>query len=72
MSGPVTLADLSGHCKKLQVVCPDCGHEWDCPVTSFRLPATTPLPEVSRHIRCCACGSQNMRAKPPLFLVESR
>ena len=70
--GPVTLGDLACHCKQLRVVCPDCGHAWDYPLASVRLPPATPLPRVGKLMLCGACGSRNMQAKPPLFLVVSR
>ena len=72
MIGPVTLGDLACHCKQLRVVCPDCGHAWDYPLASVRLPPATPLPRVGKLMMCGACGSRNMQAKPPLILVVSR
>jgi len=72
MTGPVTLGDLVRHCKQLRVVCPDCGHECDCDLASFKLPSETTLPDLNKGLRCKECGSRNMKARPPVHLVVSR
>jgi hypothetical protein len=72
MIRPITLGEVACHGSRLQVVCADCSYVWNFPVASFRLPSDTPFPSVAKGMQCGVCGSPNMRARPPLFLVVSR
>ena len=31
------------------------------------LPAETPVPEVGKHVKCLACGSRKIDARPELY-----
>jgi len=72
MTGPITLGDLAGYCEYLRVVCADCGHARDWQLSALRLQADTPLPDVGKGMRCTACGSEKMKARPPMYLAASQ
>ena len=67
MSGPVTLGDLVLLDKLLWVYCCDCGHERDVDPLSIGLPVETPVPSVGKRMKCSACGSRKIDAKPELY-----
>src|SRR6185437_5302218 len=58
MSGPVTLGDLIEAKKLLWVYCCDCGHERDVDPAALPLSWDTPVPFISTHMKCSACGSR--------------
>ena len=66
-TGPVPLGDLIREDKLLWVYCCDCYHERDVNPATVPLPAETPLPEVGKHMRCAACGSRKIDARPELY-----
>ena len=66
-SSPVTLGDLVRDDKLLGVYCCACGRERDvCPAT-VPLPADTPVPDVSKRMKCSVCGSRKINTKPELY-----
>lgn len=67
MTLPVTLADLVRDDKLLWVYCTACGHERDVSPATVLLPPETPVPEVGKHMRCSACGSRKIDARPELY-----
>ncbi len=64
-TGPVTLGDLIREDKLLRVC--DCCHERDINPATVPLPVETPVPEVGKHMKCSACGSRKIDAKPELY-----
>ena len=65
-TGPVTLGDLIHEDELLWVYCCDCYHERDVSPATVPLPAETPVPEVGKHMKCSACGSRKIDARPEL------
>jgi hypothetical protein len=66
--GPsVTLRDLVREDKLLWVYCCDCDRERDLNPATVPLPADTPVPEVSKHMKCSVCGSRKINTKPQLY-----
>jgi hypothetical protein len=63
---PVTLADLVREGKLVWVYCTACGHERDIDPATMPLPRATPVPEVGKHMKCSACGSRKVDARPEL------
>jgi hypothetical protein len=63
---PVTLADLAREGKLVWVYCTACGHERDIDPATMPLPRATPVPEVGKHMKCSACGSRKVDARPEL------
>jgi hypothetical protein len=49
------------------VYCRDCCHERDVNPANVPLPADTPVPEVGKRMRCSACGSRKIDARPELY-----
>ena len=66
-TGPVTLGDLIREDKLLWVYCCDCYHERDVNPATVPLPPETPVPEVVKHMKCSACGSRKIDARPELY-----
>jgi hypothetical protein len=66
MGGPVTLGDLIEAKKLLWVYCCDCGHEREVDPASLPLSWNTPVPLIGTHMKCSACGSHKVKAKPEL------
>jgi hypothetical protein len=64
---PVTLRDLVREDRLLWVYCCDCGRERDLNPATVPLPADTPVPEVSKHMKCSVCGSRKINTKPQLY-----
>ena len=67
MTGPVTLGDLIEAKKLLSVYCCDCGHERDVDPAALSLSWDTPVPFISTHMKCSACGSRKINTKPELY-----
>jgi hypothetical protein len=67
MTGPVTLADLVRDGKLVWVYCTACGYECDINPATMPLPGETPVPEVGKHMKCSACGSRKIDARPELY-----
>jgi hypothetical protein len=65
-TGPVTLRDLIREDKLLWVYCCDCYHERDVNPATVPLPPEMPVPEVGKHMKCSACGSRKIDARPEL------
>jgi CheY-like chemotaxis protein len=72
MTGPITLGDLAGCCDHLRIVCTHCGHAREWQLSALSLPADTPLPKVGWGMRCTACGSRKMKARPPMYVAASQ
>ena len=53
--------------KLLWAYCCDCGHERDVNPAMVPLPAETPVPEVSKDMKCAKCGSRKINTKPELY-----
>ena len=66
-TGPVTLGDLVREDKLLWVYCCECYHERELNPATVPLPAETPVPEVHKHMKCSACGSRKIDARPELY-----
>ena len=66
-SGPVALGDVARDGKLLWVYCCDCDRERDIEPLSIGLPAETPVPSVGKRMKCSACGSRKIDAKPELY-----
>jgi hypothetical protein len=66
-TGPVTLGDLVREGKLLWVYCCDCYRERDVNPATVPLPPETPVPEVGKKMKCSACGSRKIDAKPELY-----
>lgn len=66
---PATLATLERDGRMLWVYCCDCCHERDIPPMSLGLQPDTPIPEVSRRLKCGRCGSKRISAKPQLHAL---
>ena len=66
-TGPVTLGDLIREDKLLWVYCCECCHERDVNSATVPLPPQTPVPEVGKHMKCSACGSRKIDARPGLY-----
>ena len=66
-AGPVTLGDLAREDKLLWVYCCACFHERDINPVTVPLPPETPVPEVGKRMKCLACGSQKIDARPELY-----
>jgi hypothetical protein len=64
---PVTLGDLVREEKLLWVYCCDCGRERDLNPATVPLLADTPVPQVSKHMKCPTCGSRKINTKPQLY-----
>jgi hypothetical protein len=64
---PVTLDDLSRAGKLLWLYCCDCGRERDIEPASLPLPPDIPVPLVGQRMKCSACGSRKINAKPELY-----
>jgi hypothetical protein len=67
MSGPVSLGNLIEAEKLLWVYCCDCGHERDVDPAVLPLSWNTPLPLIGTHMKCSACGSRKINAKPEVY-----
>jgi hypothetical protein len=65
--GPVTFGDLARDGKLLWVYCTECYHERDLDPSAVPLPAETPVPSVGKRMKCSACGSRNIDARPELY-----
>lgn len=66
VNSPVTLGHLVADGKLLWVCCRGCGRERDVNPSTVLLPATTPVPDVGKHMRCSQCGSRDVKTKPEL------
>ena len=66
-TGPVTLGDLMREDKLLWVYCRDCHHERDVTPATVPLPPEIAVPEVGKHMKCSACGSGKIDARPELY-----
>ena len=66
MSGLVSLGNLIEAEKLLWVYCWDCGHERDVDPAVLPLSWNTPVPLIGTHMKCLACGSRKINAKPEL------
>jgi hypothetical protein len=66
MTSPVTLSDLAHEGKLLWVYCTGCGRERDLDPLSLPLPGETPVPSVGKRMKCSACGSRKIDARPEL------
>jgi hypothetical protein len=64
MIEPVTLGDLAHDGKLLWVYCTECGRERDLDPLSLPLPGETPVPSVGKRMKCSACGSRKVDARP--------
>jgi hypothetical protein len=64
---PVTLGDLINAGKLLWVYCCDCGRERDVDPAALPLPADFPVPSVGSRMKCSACASRKIDAKPELY-----
>jgi hypothetical protein len=64
---PATLGDLIREDKLLWIYCRACHRERDVNPATVPLPAETPVPEVSKHTKCSACGSRKIDARPELY-----
>jgi hypothetical protein len=64
---PVTLTDLVRDGKLVWVYCTSCGHERDIDPATMPLPHETPVPEVGKRMKCSACGSRKIDARPELY-----
>jgi len=71
-TGPVTLGDLVRDDKLLWIYCCACGRERSVNPATVPLPLKTPVPEVSKHIKCSACGSRKINTKPQLYSIGSK
>ena len=49
------------------VYCCDCGRERDVDPLSLPLPGETPVPSVGKCMKCSACGSRKIDARPELY-----
>jgi hypothetical protein len=67
MTGPVTLADIIHDGKLVWVYCTACDRERDIDPAAMPLPRETPIPEVGKHMKCSACGSRKIDARPELY-----
>jgi hypothetical protein len=63
--GPVALGDLAREDKLLWVYCCDCYHERD--VSPATVPLPPPVPEISKRMKCSACGSRKIDARPEQY-----
>lgn len=63
---PCDLADLVREDKLLWVYCCDCGRERNVTPSTIPLPPETPVPSVSKHMKCSACGSRKVNTEPEL------
>ena len=66
-TGPVTLGDLARDGKLLWVYRTECCHGRDLDPSTVPLPAETPVPSVGKHMKCSACGSRKIDARPELY-----
>jgi hypothetical protein len=66
-SGPVTLSDLIADHKLFWAYCTDGGRERDLDPRNLPLPGGTPVPSVGGRMKCSACGSRKINAKPELY-----
>jgi hypothetical protein len=57
--GLVTLSDLVREDKLLWVFCCDCGHERDVNPAMVPLPEETPVPAISRRMKCSVCVAKD-------------
>ena len=64
---PVALSDLTHDGKLLWVYCTECGRERDIDPPSLPLPGETPVPSVGKRMKCSACGSRKIDARPELY-----
>jgi hypothetical protein len=69
-TGPVTLADLIDANKLLWVYCRDCCHERDVNPATIPLPGDYPVPDVGKRMKCSACGSRKIDARPEPYSGE--
>jgi hypothetical protein len=60
-TGPVTLGDLSS-CGSIAP-----SYERDVNPSNVPLPADTPVPEVSKKMKCSEYGSRKINTKPELY-----
>lgn len=63
---PVTLADLAREGRVIWLYCCECGHEAEPKPDALGLPMSTPVPDVSRALKCSKCGSRNTCSRPQL------
>jgi hypothetical protein len=49
------------------VYCTDCGRERDIDPQSLPIDAETPVPTVGKRMKCSACGSRKIDARPELY-----
>jgi hypothetical protein len=64
---PVTLGHLISDNKLLWCYCRGCGRERDINPATVPLPAATPVPDIGKRMKCSACGSRAIDAKPELY-----
>ena len=51
----------------LASIAANCYRERDANPATIPLPAETPVPEVGKHVKCSACGSRKIDARPELY-----
>jgi len=65
---PVTLADLLSDDKRLWAYCLDCQHNRFLDPRDIPLPASFPVPQVGKRMKCSKCGNRSIHTKPEWFM----
>jgi hypothetical protein len=62
---PMDLANMREHgVRSVPAICPEVSCQHSGSVNLDRLPDDFPVPDVSLHLRCSACGSRNVKTQP--------
>jgi len=63
---PATLADLARENINVWAWCESCCHNAviETSLLIARLGPASPVPDLARHLRCSACGSRDLHARP--------
>ena len=64
MTGPVLISDLIRDGKLMWVYCRTCCRERDVDPAAIPLPASHPVPDIGKRMRCSACGSREISTAP--------